>query len=273
MTNLTTKIFGASLSALAFSLPATALAQTCVPPPTCDELGFIKTATDCAGKTILKCPFDQGQVYCPGYEENSETYNLGDTYMINGLPIGKVIEVSDCSGGTVSDEITVAQCLSNSGCPKYSKDYTGSSTYTWTCNGNNKVIATNSTGNTSDFAKTCNYKSSSNQGCKHGTIATTGTRTGTIAEASKGCSEMTTGGLSWYLPTNGQIANIYTYVSKFSGHVWDHTGKCGDSGGGQVSLLGSNNCFCCTSSCYNYSACNETGLSKYTMGYFCVAAF
>lgn len=282
MTKLTTKIFGASLSALAFSLPATTLAQTCIVPPTCEELGFIKTSTDCAGKTILKCPFDKAQVYCPGYEENSKTYNLGDTYLINDIPVGKVIEVSDCSGGSTSDDITVAQCLSNSGCPNYTMSSSGSGSsrvYTWTCIGNNKIIATSSSNNMNDFSKTCNYKNSGNQGCKHGIIATTGTRTGTIAEASKGCSDMTTGGLSWYLPTNGQIAKIYTYVSKFSGYVWDHTGKCGNSNGDQIPVL----CYSASSSqaechindgvLWQERHCSSNVITNFTMGYFCVAAF
>lgn len=276
MTKNSTKIIGASLSALAFSLTiSNALAQTCVVPPTCEALGFIKTTADCAGKTILKCPFDQTQVYCPGYEESSQTYNLGDTYLINDIPIGKVIEVSDCSGsGSTSDDITVAQCLSNSGCPKYTSDWSsGSPTiWTWTCDGNNKVIATSTSSSTSNFAKTCNYKSSSNQGCKHGTISTTGTRIGTNVQASKSCADMTTGGLSWFLPTNNQIANIYTYVSKFSGSVWDHTGKCGDSDGKQSSV-GCPDYRPTEVQCGVFYKCNSGLIENFTIGYFCVAAF
>ena len=102
--------FGASLFALAFSLGASlpAAAQTCVPPPSCDTLGFTKTAADCAGKTILKCPFDTTKVYCPGVEEQTKSYALGDTYYANGTAVGKVIKLdcpkteTTCSHGVVA---------------------------------------------------------------------------------------------------------------------------------------------------------------------------
>ncbi len=89
--------FGASLFALAFSLVGAdeAWAQTCVPPPSCNTLGFTKTAADCAGKTILKCPFDTTKVYCPGAEEQGDTpYEVGDEYYVNGYSLGRVIEAS-----------------------------------------------------------------------------------------------------------------------------------------------------------------------------------
>ncbi len=102
--------FGASLFALAFSLGASlpAAAQTCVPPPSCDTLGFTKTAADCAGKTILKCPFDKTKVYCPGVEEQTKMYALGDTYFADGVAVGKVIKLdcpkteTTCSHGVVA---------------------------------------------------------------------------------------------------------------------------------------------------------------------------
>lgn len=91
--------FGASLFALAFSLGASlpAAAQTCVPPPSCDTLGFTKTAADCAGKTILKCPFDTTKVYCPGVEEQGDspfvsTWEDGTSVLYNGKEIGTILE-------------------------------------------------------------------------------------------------------------------------------------------------------------------------------------
>lgn len=89
-------ILGASLLALAFSLNAqNATAQTCSTPPDCATLGFTKTAADCSGKTILKCPFNQAQVYCPGSEEQSETYTIGDLYPKTGVSIGVVIAINN----------------------------------------------------------------------------------------------------------------------------------------------------------------------------------
>ena len=59
-----TKI-GASLIALAFSLFVThnAQAQSCATPPSCTELGYTRSASDCA-TIALKCPFDQTKYYC-----------------------------------------------------------------------------------------------------------------------------------------------------------------------------------------------------------------
>ena len=75
---------------------APAAAQTCIKTPSCADLGYTKTAADCAGKTILKCPLDNTQVYCPGYEETLRTYKVGDPYEdSNGIGIGKVVEITD----------------------------------------------------------------------------------------------------------------------------------------------------------------------------------
>jgi len=38
---------------------STSLAQTsCVTPPTCAEMGYTQTESECAGKEIVRCPFD-----------------------------------------------------------------------------------------------------------------------------------------------------------------------------------------------------------------------
>lgn len=73
-----------------------ATAQTCIKTPSCADLGYTKTADDCSGKTILKCPLDNTQVYCPGYEETLRTYKVGDTYVdANGVALGRVITVTN----------------------------------------------------------------------------------------------------------------------------------------------------------------------------------
>lgn len=77
---------------------APAAAQTCIKTPSCADLGYTKTAADCSGKTILKCPLDNTQVYCPGYEETLRTYKVGDTYVdANGIGVGTVVQV-DATG-------------------------------------------------------------------------------------------------------------------------------------------------------------------------------
>ena len=108
MNTRTDKILGASLTLAAFSfITATQVAaQTCVTPPTCESLGYNKTTADCEGKTILKCPFDTSQVYCPGNNEESTitSYKVGDDYFVDGYSIGRVIEIND-------NNITVASPL------------------------------------------------------------------------------------------------------------------------------------------------------------------
>ncbi len=43
---------------------ANAVQAQCVTPPTCSELGYTKTASECSGHTFLKCPFDTSVGYC-----------------------------------------------------------------------------------------------------------------------------------------------------------------------------------------------------------------
>lgn len=99
---------GASLIALAFSMLGginQAIAQTCATPPTCAALGYDKSASDCSGKSILKCPFDQSQIFCAGAGEEGgacKIANIGDilfsdkscgSALIDGKrPIGIIFE-------------------------------------------------------------------------------------------------------------------------------------------------------------------------------------
>ena len=41
-----------------------ATAQNCTVPPTCENLGYVKTAADCDGLDTLKCPFDLDKLFC-----------------------------------------------------------------------------------------------------------------------------------------------------------------------------------------------------------------
>ena len=84
-----------SAAVLLLSLQSAA-AQVCTVPPTCDALGYTKSASECSGMTMLKCPLDQSKVYCPSADEisSSKTYKVGDTYVdANGTGIGTVVKV------------------------------------------------------------------------------------------------------------------------------------------------------------------------------------
>ena len=39
-------------------------AQTCAVPPTCESLGYDKSADECVDKAVLKCPFDENKIFC-----------------------------------------------------------------------------------------------------------------------------------------------------------------------------------------------------------------
>lgn len=251
-----TKI-GASLSALAFSLYAgSALAQTCTPPPECEALGFTKTEADCAGKTILKCPFNDAMVYCPGYQEATKGYAVGDSYTVNGVAVGKVIEVSDCvmGGSDTPDSMTVQQCITNSGCTSTTGSYVASrGVYRWTCQGTGKVVAESKSNSEASNVSLCNYSSST---CAHGVVSTIATRyAATKSEASAGCASMSSGGLSWFLPTSDQVVKIHNNMS-FSGSVWSTEGCAVGNGYSD-----------------NETRCINGQQISIPSAYFCVAAF
>ena len=57
-------IAGATLLISAFSA-GLIRAQTCIQPPTCEELGYIYSADECVnGNNILKCPTDLSKMVC-----------------------------------------------------------------------------------------------------------------------------------------------------------------------------------------------------------------
>ena len=51
----------------------------CTKIPTCADLGYLQTATDCAGKNMLKCPFETDKVFCGGESSGGSTGQGCDT--------------------------------------------------------------------------------------------------------------------------------------------------------------------------------------------------
>ena len=111
-----------SAAVLLLSLQSAA-AQVCTVPPTCDALGYTKSASECSGMTMLKCPLDQSKVYCPSADEisSSKTYKVGDTYVdANGTGIGTVVKVDKggqhgivvIAGGTGDGATATTTCAS-----------------------------------------------------------------------------------------------------------------------------------------------------------------
>ena len=69
----------------AFSV-AEVRAQTCVVPPTCEGLGYDKTASDCSGLAKLRCPFDDSKYFCTAYlnPDGSSPATVGDIVYSDG---------------------------------------------------------------------------------------------------------------------------------------------------------------------------------------------
>ena len=53
-----------SSAAVLLVTAAEASAQTCTTAPSCAELGYTQTASECSGKAMVKCPFDSAKVFC-----------------------------------------------------------------------------------------------------------------------------------------------------------------------------------------------------------------
>ena len=100
--------FGVSLSVLAFSCfePSQSLAQTCTVPPTCESMGYNKTASQCGNLATLKCPFDQTKLFCTAFtdSEGNTPIAVGDYAYSDGTfsaalkpgktPIGVIFNTS-----------------------------------------------------------------------------------------------------------------------------------------------------------------------------------
>ena len=71
------------VSAAAILAAGGALAQQCVQAPSCAELGYTKSASECSGKTVLYCPFDKTKAYCA---DTDDCASLGFTDTIAQCP-------------------------------------------------------------------------------------------------------------------------------------------------------------------------------------------
>lgn len=104
------KKLGASLWVLGMMISGNVLAQTCVVPPTCEELGYDKVASDCGSLAKLKCPFDDSKYFCTAYTDmnGKKIAEIGDyvyTDAISAEPISGRIPVGivyDLSGKMMS---------------------------------------------------------------------------------------------------------------------------------------------------------------------------
>ena len=141
-------IAGAMLSlGAAFSF-SEVQAQTCVVPPSCEELGYTMTEADCGDAVkFLKCPLDQSKMFCLNLDEieGDTVAHVGDimysdktfsTELIKSkIPIGVVFDdanhlavaLDQTSGGwsDVSGNIpTLSDCNADYDCSANGRDNT-----------------------------------------------------------------------------------------------------------------------------------------------------
>ena len=189
------RILGASFLTIAFSFigNTSALAQTCATPPTCESLGYTLTASQCTGRTVLKCPLDTSKIFCVSAAEAGETTecsNVGD------------ILYSDmsCSTAPISGKVAIGVVASptrglaialEEGMASWSdKDF------------DIPNLTNNSSAPTADFSGKSNTKTivdyckANNKSCPAAEYAynyrTVGTEIG-----------------DWYLPAGGELQSIY----------------------------------------------------------------
>ena len=85
-----------SSAAVLLVTAAEASAQTCTTAPSCSELGYTKSASQCSGKTMLYCPFDKTKVFC---EDGSSCDSLGFTDIVSECPGSYVKCPTDATKG------------------------------------------------------------------------------------------------------------------------------------------------------------------------------
>lgn len=85
MNNTTKTKMNISLSILAFSLASSNVsAQTCAEQPTCEDLGYFYTTSECTQQAVLKCPFDDSLVYCSAPTITTKYCSIGDIVYSDG---------------------------------------------------------------------------------------------------------------------------------------------------------------------------------------------
>ncbi|MBE6452798.1 MAG: hypothetical protein E7012_04845 [Alphaproteobacteria bacterium] len=84
-------------------LSSTSLAQdSCIVRPSCADMGYTKSASDCSGKTTLKCPFDLTKVSCEEKSPVSSDNSSSNKYDFSNLDFeGAYVVIS--SNSNVSD--------------------------------------------------------------------------------------------------------------------------------------------------------------------------
>ena len=173
-------------------------AINCAVPPSCESMGYVKTALDCQGQSILKCPFDDSKVYC------------GD---INIPPTTGQIYYSD---GTVSDNVisskTPVGVVVNDGSVKFAVSFSETSKV-WGVEGTNIKCLNDCEYTSSKIAPKTDMHGANNTRCILW-------QTGEYPAASY-CNTFSPvgsgiGSSGWYLPAAGELVVMSENLSKIN---------------------------------------------------------
>ena len=196
------RILGASFLTIAFSFigNTSVWAQTCATPPTCESLGYTLTASQCTGRTVLKCPLDTSKIFCVSAAEAGETTecsNVGD------------ILYSDmsCSTAPISGKVAIGVVASPTRGLAIALEEGRAQ---WSdINFDIPNLTNNEDAPTADFSGKSNTKTivdyckANNKSCTAAEYAynyrTVGTETG-----------------DWYLPSGGELQSIYDNKDKLN---------------------------------------------------------
>lgn len=205
-------IFGAGLFALAFSVGATAAAaaESCAVPPSCADLGYIRSASECA-TAALKCPFDQTKYYCLTSDELEDikpsNCAIGDILYSDKTCNANVV-ASKKPIGVVFDSTNRLAIALNTSSMKWSTEYFDIPNLTNITSSSAATADWQGKGNTATIISYCKANSKS---CPAAEYANSYTTDGTNAG-------------DWYLPAMGELNAIYgnkgtlnTALSKIGG--------------------------------------------------------
>ena len=178
---------GAALIGLGGSAYA---AIDCAVPPTCEELGYAYSSTECTGQSTLKCPFDQTKVFC-GAPSSSVTCTVG-AVLYNDLK---------CYDEKPDDKIAIAVVFDTSKKLAIALDQRNS--IQWGGYGTDISTLTNCT--------TSNYTTCDTDG-KANTQKIVSALGQNSSYAAPSCYMKTTGSLPngyWFLPSVSELKTLY----------------------------------------------------------------
>jgi len=231
-------------------LSSSSLAQdSCMVRPSCADMGYTKSASDCVGKKAISCPFDTTAYYCPEVSENCDF----SEYPLTECPTGGNCTIFECGGTT---QFKLDSCQSN-------YEINSDSTTCVACDFSSYPLASCPTGgNCSNYScgGTTKYKLNS---CKSGytksgntcTACSWGGYTASSCPYKGTCSSKTCGGKTQYKVTSCS-GNYYKCGNDCCGcYCWDES-ECFDLHGEYGYLSGWNeNCECYEYCCHQNGGC------------------